>query len=157
MRASRARTWSSIVACLLLLAGTAAARDIAVVANKANPTKNLTLADLAKLAKGTTKKWADAKDVTLVIKDPSSPDMKMVLQKVFGMTPDEVKALAGTLNGARKDSVLMVANDDVLVKTVQTTPGAVGFVDVYSINSGVSVVKIDGKSPLEPGYALHGQ
>jgi hypothetical protein len=40
---------------------------------------------------------------------------------------------------------------------VQTTPGAVGFVDVYSINSGISVIKVDGKSPLEPGYVLHGQ
>lgn len=142
---------------ILLLAGTAAARDIAVVVNKANPTKNVALAELVKLAKGSTKKWADAKDVTLVIKDPSSSDMKTVLQKVFGMTPDEVKALAGTLNGARKDSVLMVTSDDALVKTVQTTPGAVGFVDVYSINSGVNVMKVDGKSPLEPGYVLHGQ
>lgn len=146
-----------MIVAVLLLAGTAAARDIAVVVNKANPTKNMALAELVKLAKGSTKKWADAKDVTLVIKDPSSPDMKMVLQKVFGMTPDEVKALAGTLNGARKDSVLMVASDDALVKTVQTTPGAMGFVDVYSINSGVNVMKVDGKSPLEPGYVLHGQ
>ncbi len=151
------RPWFwTLIACLAL-ATNVAARDIAVVVNKSNPAKTVALADLTKMAKGTTKKWADAKDVTLVIKDPSAADMKTVVQKVFGMTPDEVKALAATLNGARKDSVLIVPSDDVLVKTVQTTPGAVGFVDVYSINSGVSVLKIDGKSPLEPGYALHGQ
>jgi ABC-type phosphate transport system substrate-binding protein len=151
------RLWSWILVALLLLAGNAAARDLAVVVSKSNATRNVALADLAKLAKGTTKKWADSKDVVLVIKDPSAPEMKTVLQKVFGMTPDEVKALISTLNAARRDSVLIVPSDDVLVKTVATTPGAIGFVDVYSINSSVSVVKIDTKSPLEPGYALHGQ
>ena len=146
-----------LAAAILLLGSAAAARDVAVVVNKSNAAKNVTLAELVKLAKGNTKKWADARDVVLVIKDPASADMKTVVQKVFSMTPDEVKTLAATLNSARKDSVLIVPTDDVLVRTVQTTPGALGFVDVYSINSGISVVKIDGKSPLEPGYALHGQ
>ena len=151
------RTLLGTSAAILLFLSTATARDVAVVVNKSNGTKNVTLAELTKLVKGTTKKWADAREVTLVIKDPAASDMKTVVQKVFGMTPDEVKTLIATLNGARKDSVLIVPSDDVLVKTVQTTPGAVGFVDVYSINSGISVVKIDNKSPLEPGYALHGQ
>ena len=157
MRSYSARLWPALCAFLLLFASAAAARDVAVIVNRSNATKNVTLAELTKLAKGTTKKWADAKDVVLVIRDPASPDMKTVLQKVFGMTPDEVKTLVTTLNGARRDSVLIVPSDDVAVKTVQTTPGAVGFVDVYSINSGISVLKLDGKSPLEPGYALHGQ
>ena len=39
---------------------------------------------------------------------------------------------------------------------VAFVPGAVGVVDVYSINSSVVVVKIAGKLPLEPGYLLHG-
>ena len=132
-------------------------RDIAVVVNKSNAAKSMTLAELVKLAKGGTKKWADAKDVTVVMRDPAAPEMKTVIQKVFGMTPDEVKTLITTLNGARKDSFVIANSDDVLVKTVQITPGAMGFVDVYSINSGVNVVNVDGKSPLEPGYALHGQ
>jgi hypothetical protein len=34
--------------------------------------------------------------------------------------------------------------------------GAVGVVDVYSINSSVVVMKIAGKLPMEPGYLLHG-
>jgi len=32
----------------------------------------------------------------------------------------------------------------------------VGLVDVYAITGGVTVVKVGGKLPLEPGYALHG-
>lgn len=151
------RPWFSILIAFVALGGSAAARDVAVVVNKSNTIKNVALADLAKLAKGATKKWADNKDVTIVIKDPGAADMKTVAQKVFGLTAMEIKTLAATLNAARKDTLIIVPNDDVLVKTVQTTPGAVGFVDVYSINSGINVLKIDGKSPLEPGYALHGQ
>jgi len=151
------RPWFWTLIALLALGGHAAARDVAVVVNKSNATKSVVLADLVKLVKGTTKKWADNRDVTIVIKDPGAADMKTVAQKLFGMTAEEIKALATTLNAARKDTVIIVPNDEVLVKTVQTTPGAMGFVDVYSINSGVNVLKIDGKSPLEPGYALHGQ
>jgi hypothetical protein len=39
---------------------------------------------------------------------------------------------------------------------VESLPGAVGLIDIYSITSGVNVVKVNGKLPLEPGYVLHG-
>ena len=151
------RPWFWTLILVALLGGTAAARDVAVVVNKGNATKSVALADLVKLVKGTTKKWADNKDVTLVLRDPGAAEMRTVVQKLYGMSADEVKALAATLNQARKGSVIFVGSDDLLVTTVAATPGAVGFVDVYSITSAVGVLKIDGKSPLEPGYALHGQ
>jgi hypothetical protein len=53
-------------------------------------------------------------------------------------------------------AIMMVDSDEELVNKVASIPGAVGVVDVYSINSGVAVVKIAGKLPLEPGYLLHG-
>jgi hypothetical protein len=51
---------------------------------------------------------------------------------------------------------VLVTSDDDLVNRVASIPGAVGIVDVYSINSSVAVVKLAGKLPLEPGYLLHG-
>lgn len=153
----RLRPSLRLLAVVLLLYGSAAARDIAVVVQKTNPNKTVALADLAKMAKGATKKWPDGRDVTIVMKDPSAADMRLVVQKVFGMTVDEVKALIASLNQARKNTVIIAPSDDVLVKTVEATPGSIGLVDVFSITSAVSVVKVDGKSPLEPGYVLHGQ
>ena len=50
----------------------------------------------------------------------------------------------------------MALSDDVLIQAVATNPGTIGLVDVYSINGAITVLKVDGKSPLEPGYALHG-
>jgi hypothetical protein len=43
-----------------------------------------------------------------------------------------------------------------LLRTVDSTPGAIGIVDVYAINSSVKVLRIDGKLPFDVGYALKG-
>jgi hypothetical protein len=139
---------------MFLLAATIAcsARDIAAVVSKANTTKTIALADLVKMVK-TSRKWPDGKAVTFVMKDPARPEMKIVMQKLFGMTADEVKALIA----ANKQSFVIVDSDANVVKTVTTMPNSVGLLDVYSITGAVNVVKIDGKTPLEPGYALHAQ
>jgi hypothetical protein len=49
-----------------------------------------------------------------------------------------------------------VHSEAELLKSVEAIPGAVGLVDVYSINSRVNVLKVDGKLPLEQGYFLKG-
>ena len=154
MRLSRSLAF--LILALAFSSLPAAAKDLAVVVNKSNPTKNVALADLTKLCKATTPKWPDGKDLVLVMRDPTSPEMRLVLQKVYGMSADEVRSLITGANQAHKDRILIVGSDDAVIKAVETIPGAVGIVDVYSITSGINVVKVDGKMPLEPGYALHG-
>jgi ribosomal protein L23 len=146
------RNLTIIAALLLALVVGAFARDTAVVVAKSNTTKTLALADLTKMAK-TSKKWADGKPVVFILRDPSAPEMKTAISKIFGMTADEVK----TLIAENKQSFVVVRTDADVVKAVQANPNAIGLTDVYSITSGVNVLKLDGKMPLEPGYALHGQ
>jgi len=142
----------AIVAIFALVASVySAAKDLAVVVNKSNDAKNLTSAELTKVFKNGTKKWGNGQDVLIVLKDPNSPAMRVVLQKIFAMPADQLKAL---MHG--NPAFLIADSDDAALKMVAGNPGAVGHVDVYSINSSVSVVKIDGKMPLEPGYLLHG-
>jgi len=144
---------------LIFLSGTAAvAKDIALISNKSNHVETLGLPDLVKICKGQTSHWPDGKPVSLVTRDPGSPEMKLVLEKIYGMPKDEVTALIATANHNRVNhpAVVVVESDDALVKKVEATPGAVGLVDVYAITGGVTVVKVGGKLPLEPGYLLHG-
>jgi len=143
---------------VIVAASLAAARDIAVVSNKSNALGAITVADLVKVCKAQTNRWPDGKPVTFVMRSPSSPEMKMVLEKVYGMSESELNSLIVTSNHARTNhpAILVATSDEELVNTVASTPGAVGVVDVYSINSSVAVVKIGGKLPLEPGYLLHG-
>jgi ABC-type phosphate transport system substrate-binding protein len=89
------------------------------------------------------------------MRDPESPEMHAVTQKLLGAAPGDVKALITKLNEVRL-TVKIVDNDEDLLRTVEATPGAVGIVDVYSINSSVKVLRLDGKLPFDLGYALKG-
>jgi len=149
-----------IIVTLLLLGGAtlALAKDVALIANKGGSVSVVTMPDLVKLCKAQTNRWPDGKSVTLVMRDPASPEMKLVLEKIYSMTPEAVNELIVTANHGRMNhpAIIVVSSDDELVKKVAGTPGAVGLVDVYGINSSVDVIKIAGKLPFEPGYPLHG-
>lgn len=136
----------------------AAARDLALVSNKANSVSAITLPDLVKVCKGQTNHWPDGKAVTFIMRNPSAPEMRFFLEKVYEVPEAEVKEIISNANHGRMGhpAVMIVDSDEDLVNKVASIPGAVGVVDVYAINSSVAVVKLAGKLPLEPGYLLHG-
>ena len=144
----------SVVACVSL----AAARDLALVSNKTNTVNAVTVADLVKMCKAQTSKWTDGKPVTFVMRSPSTPEMKIFIEKVYAMPEKEVADLIAAANHGRSNhpAIVVADTDEELVNKVASIPGAVGVVDVYAINSSVAVVKLGGKLPLEPGYVLHG-
>ena len=134
------------------LTGSCAARQLAVIVDKTNTTGGMTASDLAHVFKCDKNKWPDGKAVVLVLRDPSTPEMKTAMEKLYHMTPEELKALLA----AHHQSILMVNSEQELLKSVESIPGAVGLVDVYSINSRVNVLNVDGKLPQEQGYFLKG-
>lgn len=140
-----------------LLAGNAAPgiKNMAVVAPAGSKLQDVPLAELAKLCKGTQKTWADGRSFTLVMKDPESPDLHVAVQKLFGVSASELKSSIAKLNETRT-VVRIVESDDDLLRAVEATPGAVGILDVYAINSTVKVLRVDGKLPFDAGYALKG-
>ena len=149
-----------LICALLSVGGSrfATAKDVALVSNKGNVLQSITMTELAKVCKGQMSRWSDGKPVTLVILDPDAGEMKIVLQKVYEQKPDEVKATIASANHGRANhpAIVVAASEQDLVRKVESIPGAVGLVDIYSITSGVTVVKIGGKNPFEPGYPLHG-
>jgi len=114
--------------------------------------------DLVKVCKGQTNRWPDGKPVTFIMRNTSAPETKILLEKIYEMPESGVRDLIASANHGRMGhpAIMVVDSDEELVNKVASIPGAVGVVDVYSINSGVAVVKIAGKLPLEPGYLLHG-
>ena len=160
MKDLRSRRWIQTAVLLCLLSCSVAPlsssiKNWAVVAAAGSKLQDVPMADLSKLCKGSQKLWPDGKPFTLVIHDPDSPDMRYAIQKLFGVEAAEFKPLLGKLNENRR-IVRVVDTDEDLFRTVEATPGAVGLVDVYSINSSVKVLRVDGKLPFDPGYALKG-
>jgi ABC-type phosphate transport system substrate-binding protein len=145
---------------LFLAAGVsmAAARDLAVVSNKANAMTTVAQADLVKICKAQTTRWPDGRPVTFIMRAPATPEMRVLLEKVYELPEAQVRELINAANHGRTNhpAIIIVDSDEDLVNKVASIPGAVGVVDVYAINSSVAVVKVAGKLPLEPGYLLHG-
>jgi len=149
---------TAAVLCFMGVFATPAVPSIknwAVVVSAGSKLQDIPLADLAKLCKGTQMSWPDGTNFTLVIKDPELPEMKVTVHKLFGLAPNQMKAMIAKLNELRL-VVKIVGNEADLLRTVEATPGAVGIVDVYSINSSVKVLRVDGKLPFDLGYALKG-
>jgi ABC-type phosphate transport system substrate-binding protein len=148
-------TGSRFIVLLLLVAGlgaSAQAKQLAVIVDKTNNLGGLSATDLAKVFKFDNHKWPDGRSVILILRDPSTPEMQTAIQKLYHMQADEFKALLA----AHQSGVIIVQSEEELLKSVESIPGAVGLVDVYSINSRVNVLKVDGKLPLEQGYYLKG-
>lgn len=131
-----------------------AIKNMAVVAPANSKLADVPLSDLVKLCKGTTKVWPDGKNFVLVLRNPDAPEMRGVLLKLFGGAT-EAKVAIAKLNETHQ-AVKIVDSDEDLLRTVDATPGAIGIVDVYAINSSVKVLRVDGKLPFDVGYALKG-
>lgn len=138
--------WMMAVPCVLH------AKQLAVVTDTANPTTNLTAVELIKLFNTHTHTWADGKPVIIVVRDPASAEMELVLRKIFNMTPEQARVFIE----AHKPSIIVANSDDAVLRFVATNRGAVGIVDLYSLTKDVNVVKINGKLPVEQGYLLRG-
>jgi len=152
--------WLRIAALLCtasILGGASAAaiKNMAVVISAGSKMSDVPLADLVKLCKGTQKTWADGKSFLLVIKNPEAPEMRVAVLKLFGDAGGDLKTAIAKLNESHQ-TVKIVPSDEDLLRTVEATPGAVGILDVYSINSSVKVLRVDGKLPFDMGYPLKG-
>jgi ABC-type phosphate transport system substrate-binding protein len=147
-----------LILCLSLAcaASLAFATDFAVVVHSSNPVRAMTLADLGKIFKAKTATWQNGRNITLVLREPDSPGMKFVLEKVLGGTAEEGKTILNDPSRKTTVPVVFVSSDQEVVKVVEGNSAAIGVVDVYNITSGVKVIKIDDKQPFDPGYVLKG-
>ncbi len=160
MRQNARRNWLRIAALLSIGAiaaslNLAGIKNMAVVISEGSKLSDVSLADLVKMCKGTQKTWPDGKNFILVLKNPEAPEMRVAVQKLFGDAGGDLKAAIAKLKESHL-IVKIVGSDENLLRTVEATPGAVGIMDVYSINSSVKVLRVDGKLPFDMGYALKG-
>jgi hypothetical protein len=126
------------------------AHHMAVVVNKDNNLADITAAHLARLCRLEARKWPDGKEVVLVLHKDSAGG-SATLEHLTGMSESELKVLMSS----HKDAITLVNSDAEVLRIVETVQGAVGFVDVRSINDQVTVLKVGGKLPMEEGYLSH--
>lgn len=143
----------SAIYCLALLCAcltSSFAHHTAVIVNKENAVENVTSAHLTKIIRGEVKKWPDGKNIVLVLHKDSVGE-RDALEHLNKMSAAEWN----TFLAAHKDSIVFVDTDADVLKAVQTEPGAMGLIEVHSIDNSVNVVHVDGKLPMELGYLPH--
>jgi ABC-type phosphate transport system substrate-binding protein len=152
------RSLGALLCSLGLFVLSASAKDMALISNKSNSMPAIALPDLIKVCKGQMSRWPDGKPVTIVMRQPGSAEMKIVEEKIYALSSQDVRELITSANHSRSDrpAIILGNSDEEVIQKVGSTPGAVGLVDLYSITGAVQVVKIGGKLPLESGYLLHG-
>jgi len=123
---------------------------MAVVVDKDNNVGNVTAVHLSKILREEVKKWPDGKAIVLVLHKDSAGESE-TLERLIKMSPAELKALVA----AHKDSIQIVDSDAEVLRIVQSTPGAIGLVDVRSVDNTINVIRVDGKLPMESGYLPH--
>ncbi len=126
------------------------AHHMAVVVSKQNGVATVTSIQLGKIFRAETKKWPDGKAITLVLHRASAGE-SVTLQHLNKMSAQQLE----TWITDHKEFVKLVDSDDEVLTYVQSTPGAVGLVDVRSVTDRVNIIRVDGKVPMEDGYLPH--
>ena len=126
------------------------AHHTAVVVNRDNTVANVTSVHLMKIIRGEVKKWPDGKNIILVLHKDSAGERE-ALEHLNKVSAGEWTAFVIT----HKDSIMFVDTDSDVLKAVQAEPGALGLVEVHSIDNRVNVIRVDGKLPMEFGYLPH--
>ena len=126
------------------------AHHTAVVVNKDNAVVNVTSAQLARIIRGEVKKWPDGKKIVLVLHSDSIGEDETV-EHLNRMSASEWKSF----EAAHRESILFVDSDADVLREVQSEPGAVGLIEVHSIDNTINIVRVDGKLPMEFGYLPH--
>jgi ABC-type phosphate transport system substrate-binding protein len=126
------------------------AHHTAVVVNKENSVENVSSVHLVKIIRGEVKKWPDGTNIVLVLHRDSAGENE-TLERLNKMSADQWKAFVE----AHKDRIILVDTDADVLKMVQSEPGAIGMIEVRSLDNSVNLVHVDGKLPMEFGYLPH--
>src|SRR5439155_1227074 len=120
------RRWLLILVWVAGMSWTAQGKQLAVIADTANPTTNLTTAELVKIVNARTQTWPDGRAIKLIVRDPSCADMQLVVRhaEVLPLTTKspEARRLAEEAMMLDLDQVEQAKAIEILRKTVKIDP-----------------------------------
>jgi hypothetical protein len=130
--------------------------DIAVVVHAGVQVDNLTLADLRRILTGDQEFWKSGERITIFIRAPVARERDAAVKDVCQMTEAQFRQhwIGKMFRADVPSGPKIVYSTDMALEQVSRTPGALALVEGTPTTKGVKVLKIDGKSPGQPGYRL---
>lgn len=150
-----ARTLLLSVAVLGYTSLALAQGGIAVVVNPHNAQSSIGIGDLRKILVGEKRNWPDGSAVKLFTRTSGTKEHSAML-KLIGMAETEYKQYWRTrvYDGEAQSEPVTLPSNGMQREAVQAYVGGIALVDASDVKFGMKVLKIDGKSPGDPGYPL---
>lgn len=133
-----------------------AAESLAIVVNRSNPMNEVSLSDLRKIYRGQRTRWSNGRRVTIVMRDPGTPERQAILRSLYGLDEEEYRRsfLQAIFTGEASDAPKMLATPNGVLRFVFNVPGAIGYVRASEVDASVKTLRVDGRLPGEAGYRL---
>ena len=144
------------VALLLALAVPAAGGDLAVIVHPANPLAEVSATELRAMFLQDRLFWADGGRIYLVLPASGTREKRMLLAAIYRRDDATLQQFwLEKLYRGEIPSFPRVASSSAATRLlVARARYAISVVDLASIDPTVKVLRIDGRSPGEPGYLL---
>jgi ABC-type phosphate transport system substrate-binding protein len=134
----------------------AAAAPVAIVVSPDVPVDDLSFSEVRKLFLGERQFWTPKLRVVLLMRAPVAPERSVVLRTIYEMSEAQFRQywISKVFRADVSAGPKIVYSTEMTSELVSAIPGAVAFVDASQIPKGMKVLKIDGKLPGDPKYAL---
>ncbi len=134
----------------------AAISPVAIVVHPDTRIDNLSFDELRRIFRGERQFWPDGARITLLVRAPVAQERKIVLQRIYRMNEDAFRQywIAKMFRAEVASGPKLVYSSEMARDLVTAIPGAIGFMPANSAGTGVKIVKIDGRLPGDPNYAL---
>jgi ABC-type phosphate transport system substrate-binding protein len=130
--------------------------DVAIVVHPETPVDVITLAEARKVFRGERQYWTPNIPVVLLVRAPVSRERDVVLRVIYQMSEPQFKQywIARIFRAEATSGPKIVYSNDVANQLAGAIPGAVGFVPAGEVKPPLKILRVDGKLPGEPGYAI---
>ena len=152
----RAVVISAVAVCQPAVVGSQPSPDIAVVVNAEVPVDNLSLAELRRILLGDREFWPSGARVTLLIRAPVARERDVAVREVCQMTEAQFRQhwIGKVFRADTPSGPKIVYSGEMALEQASRLPGAITFVQAPVTNRNVKVLRIDGRTPGQPGYTL---
>lgn len=134
---------------LLLLGYKAGAQTLTVISNAKGSPPELKFVELKSIMLGERQRWRNGNKIVIGLMKTNTPVGKATSEKIYNMSPDEVRKywLALVFQG-KADAPMFFNTTNELQAFVADNPGAIGIVEQAMPGSNTTIVSVDGKRTL---------
>lgn len=150
-----------VIASLLVAARPAHAQRkpagaVAIVVHPGTRVADVSMAQLRSIFLGEQQFWPDHLRITLLVRAPVADERELVLDRIYRMSEDEFRQywIAKMFRAEVASGPKVVYSTDMARELVNVIKGAITFMPAGDVTPDMKVLRIDGKSPGDAGYAL---